>query len=460
MGQEVTYSETLPEKRSKYVVVTGRAVFFCFDVNKSAVLGDHVNYIRDSALPFIERALKRLGPGTYDLNIIGSASATGSHDGNMDLSAARAGGIAREIIRQFEADKKRDPKLAVYDLQPAVSSNGDEEAEKDPLLSGARKKGRPMVEQVQAIYRSAVFRFSAGQDNKSATFQIREIYFFKFEKMEEDLPQVVKDIQKFFDQHKVIKFFGEQLIDKLMKPVWEALGSLGSIAKHMVTFMVPKQVDYCFEIKDSLKDHALYRFNGAEQSDSLGILDAIGFVTKVMGMISALEKVAKDLGAASKDVGKILGLLKKASEVSDELIAKLMPIVEKTFGREVAQAIKQGFLQLRSGLRLAFSAISVPGSDWHPFRYHDGQADHDIKQLDKPARREAIQIAFKSRVDISFGGSASTQSWAWMAQASIFSFSIIRNAFFSPAKADGVFIPLQLGYLNDISPGLFDPVTG
>jgi hypothetical protein len=36
--------------------------------------------------------------------------------------------------------------------------------------------------------------------------------------------------------------------------------------------------------------------------------------------------------------------------------------------------------------------------------------------------------------------------------------SLVRNSLFSFGKADGLFIPVKLGSLTDVAPGLFDPL--
>jgi hypothetical protein len=457
-GKAIIFSESVPEQRTKHLVVLSHSVFFCFDVDRSTLLTEHSNFLKTTMVPFVGRALKRLGPGTYDLIIHGSASATGSTDHNFELGARRASVVANETIRLFEEQKKTDPSLSPFSLNPVTIDHGDEDAELDPLLAGARKHGTSQVEKVQAIFRSAVFNFRAKQGRKSATFQIREIYFFKFKKVEQDLPAVLKAIDDFLDKP-VQGFIFRFLRDKLLDPVKKALGEVGFLAGHLISFLIPSTADYCFEIKDSLNDHALYRFNGVEHKDSFGILDLISFVTKLLGVIQALEKAAKAASTGSALAKKLFSIAEGIGKVTDELIDKLFPLLEKTFGRGVAQQIKDLFLQLRKGSRSLFEVISVPGSGFTAFRFHDNQADHDVKQLSDPARRIAVDAAFHSSVEIFFGGSATPSSTAFKAQAHILTGFLVRNSLFLSGTADGIFIPVKLGYLIDVAPGLFDPVT-
>src|SRR5262249_26315785 len=150
-------------------------------------------------VPFIERAVKRLGPGGYELLIHGSASATGSSEHNFELGARREHSVSAEVIRQFEENKRKDTSLAPYELIPSFLNHGDEEALKDPLLNGAKRQGNRKVEKVQAIFRSAIFNFRAEQRKKSSTFFIREIYFFKFEKIAQPMPEILKQIDDALD---------------------------------------------------------------------------------------------------------------------------------------------------------------------------------------------------------------------------------------------------------------------
>ncbi len=458
-GNEIIFSESIDQPPpTKNLVIFPHAVFFCFDIDHFRLVPEHKSFIEKTMVPFIGRALKRLGPGTYQLIIHGSASATGQTDHNFDLGARRASAVSSETIRLFEEQKKSDASLARFTLTPSILDHGDEDAEQDPLLAGARRHGKSQVEKVQAIFRSAIFNFRAQQSHKSATFQIREIYFFKFKKVEQDLPLVLKEIDDFLDKPLPGFIFGI-LRDKLLDPIKKALGEVGFLAGHVVGFLIPRTADYCFEIKDSLGEHALYRFNGVEQKDSFGVLDLISFVTKLLGVIEALEKAATAAGKGSAIAKKLFSIAEALSKVTDELIDKAFPIVEGVFGRDTAQQLKNIFLELRKGSRKLFETISVPGSRFTPFRFHDNQADHDVKQLSAPARRIAVDAGFHSSVEIFFGGSASPSSIAFKAEAHILTGFLVKNSLFAFGTADGIFIPLKLGYIVDVTPGLFDPVT-
>ncbi|MBV9999498.1 MAG: hypothetical protein JO015_10335 [Verrucomicrobia bacterium] len=454
MAKSIEYSESIPEQTSKHLVVRGHGVYFCFDVDQSTPVKEHTDFLDSTLVPFIIRAVKRLGPGTYNLIMHGSASATGQSTHNFDLGSRRATNIFNEIDKRFDQKKKTDSSLSIFQLEPMIIDHGDEESEKDPLLSGARKKGPKQVEHVQAIYRSAIY-FTRAKQKKSSTFSIREIYFFKFKKIEEPLPQVLKQISDFLDKPVPHFIFG-QLKDRLLKPVKEAFGELSFLAGHMVSYLVPSTADYCFEIKDSLKEHALYRFNGIKNEDKYELLDLIGMITKIRGVSDALKSAAKKAGLAKK----LFSISETISKVTDELVGHAYPILEKRFGREIANQIRDAFLTVREGARKLFTAISVPGSEFTPFRFHDGGSDHALAGLAGPARRIAVDAGYHSSVEIYFGGSASPRSTEWMAYAHIVTGFQIRNAFFAMGRADGSFILLKSGYLTDIAPGLYDPVTG
>ncbi len=456
---DIQYSESMPEEISKYLVVVPHAVFFCFDRDQSTLMPKHTNFIETTMVPFIGRALKRLGPGTYDLMIHGSASATGPTDHNFELGARRATNVADYVIRQFEKKKKSDPSLASFSLNPAILNHGDEDSEEDPSLPGARRLGNGEVEKVQALFRCAMFPFRAEQTKKSSTFFIREIYYFKFDKIEEDLPTILREIDDFLDKPVPGFVFG-QLKDRILKPVKDALGEVGMLAGHMIGYMIPKTADYCYEIKDSLNDHALYRFHGSEHKDDFSAFDVISFVTKLMGAIKALETISKGTGLAADVAKKIYAAADGMNKITDDLVNLVYPYLEKTLGADAAKEVKRLVLSLRSGSRTLFSNLTIPGSPFTPFRYHDRQADHDVKQLDKPARRYLFGAAYNTVVDLSFGGSASYTSTAWMAEAHIVSGFSIRNSLAAWGISDGVFLPVKLGYLVDVAPGFSNPVTG
>jgi hypothetical protein len=457
-SKDIQYSESMPEETSRYLIVLPHAVFFCFDTDQYTLLPKHTNFIEHTMVPFIGRALKRLGPGSYDLMIHGSASATGPTDHNFELGARRATNVADYTIQQFEKQKKSDPSLVPFTLNPNILNHGDEDSDADPSLPGARKMGNSQVEKVQALYRCAMFPFRAEQTNKSSIFQIREIYYFKFTKIEEDLPTILREIDDFLDKPVPGFVFG-QLKDRILAPVKEALGSVGFLANHMIGYMIPKTVDYCYEIKDSLNDHALYRFHGSEHKDDFSAFDVISFATKLMGAIKALETISKGTGLAANVAQKIYGAADGLNKITDDLINLVYPYLEKTLGTETARQVKQLVISLRGGSRTLFSSLTIPASPFTPFRYHDRQADHDVKQLDKPARRNLFGAAYNTVVDLSFGGSASYTSIAWMAEAHIVSGFSIRNSLAAWGVSDGMLIPIKLGYLKDVAPGFADPIT-
>src|SRR5689334_4220665 len=107
------YSEELEPGGDEYHIVEGGNLYLInFEKNHAELRPEHKLIIKQKVVPFICRAVRKLGPRAYWLHVFGSASATGSYEKNMGLAGNRAYNSAMEAIHQFEELQKTDKTLA------------------------------------------------------------------------------------------------------------------------------------------------------------------------------------------------------------------------------------------------------------------------------------------------------------------------------------------------------------
>jgi hypothetical protein len=445
------YVEQLAPERGKYHIVEGGNLYLVnFDVNSPQLRPEHGPIIDRLVVPFMVKAVKHLGPGRYNLNVIGSASATGTDELNLTLGKNRADNAAMYAIQKFEAIQKADPTLDRVQIKANTDSIGREIAKKEAGLLHLNTRQR--IERSQAHFRAVLFRFAAGLSHpgSGSTFYIREIFYFKFQKISEPMPAVLRKIDDWLD-NPVIKFAADQAISRALKPLMEKIGPLGVIAQHMVSFMIPRTADYCFEIKDYRGSHALYRFHGVEHKDSLGIAEVFSFFSAIHGVLKVLSYAAKLPEGLQKAVD---GLAKQ----TDETMAKYLGYVRKYAGDAVADTATDVLNRIKQGTLL--DALEVPASAWNPFQFHDRSPKHNVSTLAGPARRNVVDLGMHSAVDMEFGGYV-PNSWSdYNAEARYRIPFSLRNGLVGIAGGQGVFILLRGSYVSDASPGLLQPITG
>ena len=414
-GKELTEVEPLlPESDAYHVAYGGNLYLINFDVNKFDLKLQHQEAIRRLVVPFVEKSIRRFGPGTYELRVIGSASATGSWQHNKDLAETRASEAGNYAIRLFRERQAADPSLkATLLLDP--QSVGSDLAVQDPLIRTAKTKNE--IEKRQTTYRSVLFWFKSGFKHPvgSSTFHIKEHYMFTFKKIEEPLPDILKGIEETLNKYPVVKQILSNLLDNITKPLKQALGPMFSIGKHMFSFLVPQTADYAYEIKDYRNTHALYRYHtNGQHGDMIPFMELLG----ILASLSAILKKISDILGLEGKVEKWVEITTKQFEKQiDAVIERVRPIV----GDEAANAIKAFANLAKTGqLRTGFFA---PSSSWMPFTFHDGGPDHNVVNQEGLAHRFAAEALFINSVDLKFGGPVPNDWTAFCAQAFITTFS-------------------------------------
>ncbi len=452
------YSEELEPERTKFhIIVGGNLYLINFEVNKSRLRPDHETVIDKKVVPFLCRAIRALGPQKYLLTVIGSASATGPHDNNDDLAGQRAYNSAMYAIHQFEKLQKTDKTLAGASIDPVAEEVGDRIAEKEATLLHLHPG---QVEKNQAHFRAAMFKFTAGtfHPGKGSVFQIREIYVFKFNKVEEPLPDVLRKIQKVISNpiaKAIIDWIKGKLLDKFYQIITaEILPGAGDVARHMVEYVVPGDVDYCFEVKDYINTTALYRFLGTEHADSYGILDAIKLLSQLKGVVGVVFKIINTAG----NVGGKAQKLAKVVDAYNEAAQKFDGLIRKYTSNEIADTVKR-LVDLANPYVSVWDSWTIPTSGWTPFMFHDKGPNHRVAMLNGPARRTCVASFYKTAVDLDFAGYVPNNWVDYNAEAHIISPFALHNGIFGYAQALGRMELIRGPYRDEVQVSPTQPVT-
>jgi hypothetical protein len=445
------FSERIPSETGRYHHVDNGNVYIVnFTPNDATLLAGHKAAIERLVVPFIVRATKFLGPAAYHLNVTGSASATGTAEHNYNLGTQRAYNAAAYAIRAFEEIKRRDATLDRTSLYPSAATIGAEKSK--PIADRWGWATRDLIEKNQSFFRGAVFKLKADLQHApdANVFQIREIYYFKFQKITEEAPALIKKLEDWLS-NPIVKSIARDLFAKLIKPMMDALSTAGKAVSHLVTYTIPSKVDYCFEIKDYRDRHAMYRYTGIEHKDSLGLGAFLKF-------FSGLFAIVKHLITIAKGISHVQNYAEKLERLPDELIDKAALEIEHLASKRYAALFRSIVEKLRNNTLQDFMA--VPASDWAPFRFHDDSPGHDVAMLHGAAKRNSVDAGFRSAVHLDFGGHT-PNSWSnYKAHAQIISQFSFSKGVFGIGFSTGSLILVKGPFAGDAVVGNGTIVTG
>jgi hypothetical protein len=448
------YEGSLPESEDAFhVAVEGTLRLINFKVGHSELREQHKTIITNKLVPFLVAATKALGPGDYNLRCAGFGSASGTFDLNDELSKGRAEASAGFAISELAKKAGDNPHLAHCRLKPEEIPRGKIDASIDAVN---RHLSIPAVDKYQAHYRAAQFFLSAGKSYPpgSEIFQIREIYLFKFSSKSEPLPKALEWLKKLWDSKGVIRFLFKGL-DVLLKDIEAALGPEGKLAMIMVTWMVPDDLDACYEVKNIENVHALYRFFGSGHNINFDILDALKAIDffEITSKIIAILKVVKTVIGLPGKADKVVQFIEKFQK---DFHKKAVDLAREKVGSRFAEFVDVYLTMSENGVTA--KAMLAPASDFVPFKFHDLSAEHQVSQLAGPARRNVFALAFNQVVDIEFGGPVANNWIDYQAEAKIKSF--VTDALAIGTSDLGAFELLRGDYGFDVVVGPTNVIKG
>ena len=442
-----------------HVVVDGSLRLINFEVNRAELRSQHKTIIEQKLVDFLVKATKALGPGQYLLRCKGFCSATGSFPYNEALSQNRANNALNYAIDLYNKRKVADSGLVNRTIIGQPIADGKIDAAIDQIN---RHVAHVDLERKQAAFRAVQYGLSAGRalPKGSDIFQIREIFLFKFSSKEEPLPDVLKKIQQAIDNQgtifKILKASAAlkpmiETIEKFLKQVDTALGPEGKAVKIIVKWMVPAEIDSCYEVKNWMEVHALYRFNGSGHSFDFGIMDFVGLIGEVVGAMKGVIKVISAILKIPGQAEKTIAFIEKYVRDFHNYMVQLATGVGPVF----AELVDQMLTAAENGVTIR--AAVLPSSEFVKFKFHDNSAKHLVTELGgKSARRNVVGIPFKQIEDLQFGGPVPNNWIDFQAQAKI---PMITPNFINFETTDGSFYMLKGDYMSDLKVGPTNVVT-
>ena len=422
----VDYEESLPEAKDKYHMVVNGNLYLLFDPKVSALNNGHKQIIEQKVVPFLVRAITRLGPGQYYLYVYGAASATNHTGNNDDLAAARAYNSAIYAIKKFEEKQETELDLLNAKLDPSVINVSDQLSSTEAKLLHLKPY---QIEKAQATHRAAMFKFKAQLNHPAGSniFRIREVYKFKFEKIQKPLPQFLAEIEKevedFEEKNPIGKFVFDYAFKKALKKAIQLVTDGKDIIPpqyqplvQLFKYMIPKDIESCFELADYRDQTATYRFTGEGHEGIISFSSVIGMISKLYSLVEVFKKISKIYGKLS-ELANLLETLEKKLDSLVKLVAQASP----AFAKELQTLLEY----VKTGVPGAFQ---VSRSDWQRFKFKDLSPDWDIRQQSGFAKVRRTIFMGLENVRVEFGKPKNNNDWELPADVVIDkSWSIFKN---------------------------------
>jgi len=126
-----------------------------------------------------------------------------------------------------------------------------------------------------------------------------------------------------------------------------------------------------------------------------------------------------------------------AVKAYNEATAKFDSLLRKTVGDEVADQVAK-LVDLANPSVSAWDKLTIPTSGWAPFMFHDRSPKHRVTEGVGAAKRTAIDLGFKSAVDLDFGGAVPNNWTEYNASAKIITPFRYSNSLWGTAQARGI----------------------
>jgi hypothetical protein len=413
-----------PPFHSQDITVDGKSVAFTnFVVNSTVPLQSHRDFIRDAYVPFIINQIDLLGYRDNELKIFiaGSASATGTTEGNQALSDGRAQAIGAVVKEFFDLQKGRSSLARGMTVTIVPVGQGD--AFGRALLKAFSKKvpgihfTPEQIEKLEYVCRCAKLSLDYAHvvNEEDMIYLCQQVLNVKLNTkkvpanhLEEVLDAADSKLGKVgswvvglgFSQLK--KYLINQLKETI-KPMFEDFPEV-AIVYETVDFIVPSDVFLCFRFKDHFGKTAQYQYTGSENKKSLDLFDA---VSKLIGVLKwmtkiqdALEKVDK-LSAGFDKAKALVGKLKQATGYLKKGIEDLLNkdgLIRKYCGNSFADMLVQILQAGTSG------PLLIEASAWFPVIF----ATPGVYRVDSFeagwARTETTEKLMKATVELDFLG--------------------------------------------------------
>jgi hypothetical protein len=345
--------------------------------------------------------------------IVGEASATGTVGGNSQLGSARATAIGQMLKNEFDRQKGKSGIARAIEFKLELGSLGDSHSRKD---RETRLKGlirNEDIDKMQNSFREAKVGFGVIHvvEDDDMDYQSRMVYNVKLETKKvpaNQLEQVIDDLEKKlggagtlaklgFDQ---LKTYVLKTLKETVKPLFEDFPEI-AIVYETIDFIVPSDLNLCFQFKDNKETMSQYHYTGAQNKKSLDLFDILGkligllkWMTKVEEALEKVDKLGKMWDQASAIVKKLkqaTGYLKKAL---DDLLKK-DGYVRKYFGDAFADSLLSILSAGTSG------PLVIVASGWYAVSFQK-KSVYAVSTFGGGARTDAKELLGKSVVTLDF----------------------------------------------------------
>ena len=429
---------SIPPFQSQDIAVDDKGVLFSnFVVNSTLPLQSHKDFIRDSYVPFVILQIDLLGYRDNEITFFvrGSASATGTTDGNQALSDGRARAIGEVVKHFFDLQKgssnfakgmmvKIKP-IGYGDQMGRAVLDGMKEATPGLHLTSAE------IEKLEYGCRSAHvdLNYAHVADDDDKAYFCQQAFTAKLNTkkvpanhLEELLDSADEKLGKFgswvaglgFSELK--KYLIKQLKETI-KPLFEDFPEI-AIVYQTIDFIKPEDVFLCFRMKDHFGKIAQYQFTGTQNKKSFDLFEVfsalISMVRWMTKLQEALEKFDNLAGGLEKSK-KVIEKLKKSTEYLKKGIEDLLKpdgLIRKYCGNSFAD-ILLGILQ--AGVT---GPLLIEASDWFRVVFVTPSV-YQVDSFSSTARIETREFLGRARVDLQFLGAGPAGRLGWGAETII-----------------------------------------
>jgi hypothetical protein len=433
-----SHAPSIPPFKSQDIMVDDKGVLFSnFVVNSILPLQSHRDFIRDSYVPFVILQIDLLGYRDNEITFFvkGSASATGTTDGNQALSDGRAKAIGQVVKHFFDLQKGGSNFAKAMSVKIVPIGYGDQLGR--DLLDGMKEATPGLhltsaeIEKLEYGCRSAHvdLNYAHVADDDDEEYLCQQVFNATLNTkkvpanhLEELLDSADAKLGKFgswvaglgFSQLK--KYLIKQLKETI-KPMFEDFPEI-AIVYESIDFITPGDVFLCFRIKDHMGKIAQYQFTGTQNKKSFDIFDVLSSLISMVRWMTkiqeALEK-ADNLAGGLEKSKKVIENLKKSTEYLKKGIEDLLKkdgLIRKYCGDSFADMLLS---ILQAGVN---GPLIIEASDWFRVVFVTPSV-YQVDSFSSTARIETREFLGKARVDLQFLGAGPEGRLGWGAETII-----------------------------------------
>lgn len=312
-----------PAMETAYISSNDEAVLFMnFEVGKTNLHREHTGFIENFLVPYYIQQIENLGFQDKRANLrpVGKASATGTADKNLILSAGRAQAIGNYVKATFDSQKSagklaRDVTMEVF---PIAEGDADERGRLGTLIHKIPPK---MLEDKSAQFRAVLLSMSIRHtvvpedevilcrqliDAKLKVTKVpANLLEQKISEIEAKIPPELKGALGFFFDN--VKSLVKTVAEIALREAEFMAPELFVIFKS-IDFIVPSDIALMFEFKDARGKTRKYKFEGSANKIDISAIEVFCELLSIIKWMTRLPEGLQELERELADAGKHLNL--------------------------------------------------------------------------------------------------------------------------------------------------------